>query len=286
VGVIRISAPTPSAGYFCGDIQILATLISAFVIPGFSPIADEPNGGQLLTGTFAGTARPGFIYLPPAFDSSRRYPVVYLLHGLPGSPSEYIDSLQLGQFADSEITSGAMRPFIAIVPAAGTTPHYGGEWAGPWETALIKEIVPWVDAQLPTVAGTAGRILAGLSAGGFGAVNIAVRHPGVFGAVESWSGYFQPLHDAPFVQADHATLAANDPTLLVRTEAPILRADRVRFFVSTGPYHSHLISPGSTPGFAQELRGLRLPVTYRSYPSLQGEWSKQFDEGLIWALAP
>jgi enterochelin esterase-like enzyme len=53
--------------------------------------------------------------------------------------------------------------------------------------------VPWTDANLPTVADRAGRILAGLSAGGYAAVDIGLRHPFMFSTLEAWSGYFRPL---------------------------------------------------------------------------------------------
>jgi len=265
-------------------MHLLAVALSAVVLPGFTQVATEPAGGQLFAGTFPGTARSGYVYLPPGFTTTVRYPVVYLLHGMPGSPSEYVDGTQLGQFADAQISGGELRPFIAVVPAAGADAKYNGEWAGPWERSLVDDVVPWVDANLPTVAAPSGRILAGISAGGFGAVDIAVRHPGVFGAAESWSGYFTPLHDGPFAAATAATLAANDPTLLVRTEARLLRRDGLRFFVSTGPYHSHWFRPAATFAFANELRALDLPVQFDTYPTLKGEWRAQLDAGLTWAL--
>src|SRR5689334_6621098 len=111
-------------------MSVLAALVSALALPGFTHVASEPAGGMLLSGTFPGTERPGFVYLPPGFAPTRRYPVVYLLHGLPGSPSEYVDGTQLGLFADAQIAAGALRPFIAVLPAAGATAGYGGEWAG------------------------------------------------------------------------------------------------------------------------------------------------------------
>src|SRR5205085_1883013 len=82
----------------------------------------------------------------------------------------------------------------------------------------------------PKIASPSGRVIAGLSAGGYGAFDIALHHPNVFGAVESWSGYFTPLHDGPFKHADDATLAANDPSLLAAREARRLRATGIRFF--------------------------------------------------------
>jgi enterochelin esterase-like enzyme len=265
-------------------MQLLATIAAIFTLPGFTAVATEPSGGELLQGIFPGTSRPGFVYLPPRFDPATRYPVVYLLHGMPGSPSEYPDGTQLGTFADGAVATGVLKPFIGVMPAAGTTPRYNGEWAGPWETALVDHVLPWVDASLPTIASPAGRIIAGLSAGGYGAFDIALRHPNVFGAVESWSGYFKPLHDGPFKHATAATLAANDPTILARREAARLRAAGMRFFVSTGPAHSHWIPRGTSQRFADELERLGLDTTYRAFADRAGEWRAQLEAGLAWAL--
>ncbi len=254
-------------------------------LAGFTPVSTGIHGGQILDGKIPGTPRLSFVYLPPGYTPARRYPVVYLLHGLPGSPSEYVFGTRLGEFADSGIAAGAVKPFIAVMPPAGATPSYGGEWAGPWERELVSTVVPWVDANLPTIRSASGRVIAGLSAGGFGAVDIALRHPGLFGTAESWSGYFTPLHDGPFKSAGAATLAANDPELVVRAEAPELRAHHQRYFVSTGPRHSHRILPTATLSFARELRALGLPVAYRSFPDKAGEWRNQLDAGLDWAFA-
>ena len=265
-------------------MHLLATFASLFALPGFNLVATEPHGGRLLSGRFPRTARPGFVYLPPAFDPHRRYPVAYLLHGMPGSPAEYPVGTGFCAFADAEIASGKMRPFIGVIPAAGTTAQYNGEWAGRWERAIVDGVVPWVDATLPAIRGSHGRVIAGLSAGGYGAVDIALRHPNLFGVVESWSGYFTPLRDGPFREAGRAQLAANDPVQLARRDRRELRSAAVRFFVSTGPAHSHWIRRGSSARFARELRRLGLPTTYRVFSSRKGEWREQLDAGLEWAF--
>jgi enterochelin esterase-like enzyme len=265
-------------------VHLLAIAATALALPGFSHLTSGPAGGQVLTGTIPGTPRAACIYLPPHVELARRYPVVYLLHGLPGSPNEYVFGTQIGQFADGGIAAGRLRPFIAVMPPAGTTAAYGGEWAGRWEKELVDVVVPWVDSHLPAIDSANGRVIAGLSAGGFGAMDIALRNPRIFGTAESWSGYFEPLHDGPFAHASADDLAANDPVLLARTEGAQLRARGVRFFVSTGPYHSRQINPASTEAFAKELRNLRIKVAYRSFAERRGEWRDQLDAGLRWAL--
>ena len=65
----------------------------------------------------------------------------------------------------------------------------------------MRDVVPWVDAHLPTMPTLSGRVLAGLSADGYGAVDIGLRHRGLFGTLEAWSGYFTPFRDSAQAQA-------------------------------------------------------------------------------------
>lgn len=282
-----IAAPPPAV-----PAAIVRTVrVDAAVLPGFRQVARGPDGGTLLRGTYPDKSapqplRPGFLYLPPGLDATKRYPVVYLLHGMPGDPDEYVNSLDVAGVADRLIASGAVAPFIAVMPAAGNDVHYNGEWAGPWETYLIHAVVPWVDVHLPTVATAAGRTLAGLSAGGYGAADIGLRSPSLFGRIESWSGYFTPLRDGPFEGASASLLAANDPTRIAPGEAASLRRRGTRFYLGSGPTHSHWFKEQQTVDFAAELKHLGLPVTLQLFPTRKGEWRGQFEAGLRWALAP
>src|SRR5206468_10463279 len=105
---------------------------------------------------------------------------------------------------------------------------------GHLERYLVHDVVPWVDGHLPTIPSRAGRVLAGLSAGGYGAVDIGLRHPTLFGTLEAWSGYFHPLRAGALVDAGSAELQAHDPSLLAQREAPLLRRLGTRFFLSSG----------------------------------------------------
>ena len=227
------------------------------------------------------------MYLPPGYSRARRYPVVYLLHGMPGSPSEYLAGTDLAGFADAAITSGRLRPFIAVLPAAGADRKYDGEWAGPWERELVDQVVPFVDAHLADGRDARGSRDRRALGGRFrrrGHRRFGI--PALFGTVESWSGYFHPLRDGPFKHATRAVLAAHDPTRLVEAEQLLLVDDQTRFFLSTGPPHSRWAPPSATIDYAGRLRSLGLPYTLRIYPNKQGEWRNQLDDGLRWALAP
>lgn len=250
-----------------------------------------PDGGVVYQGRIPNRFAPSdhrasAIYLPPGYEAGRRYPVVYLLHGMAGSPTSIWDSMHLAAVADGLIASREMKPFVAVMPVAGpTVDPNGGEWAGVWERYVVKNVVPWVDAHLSTVLGPQGRALEGLCAGGFGAVDIGLRHPGVFGTLGSWEGYFAPVfRDGPFVDASAAVLRSHDPALLVRRDAARLRGSGVRFYVSVGGNHGHVLRAW-TMAFARELTSLRLPHELWTLPAVdRGHfWGATLPSALLYA---
>lgn len=129
------------------------------------------------------------ILLPTGYQDhpGLHYPVLYLLHGGYGS---YVDWTTAGHA--EQLTAGL--PLIVVMPDGGKGGWYsnwsnGGSGGPPqWETFHIDQLIPWVDANLRTVADRRGRAIAGLSMGGFGALSYAARHPERFAAVASFSG--------------------------------------------------------------------------------------------------
>jgi enterochelin esterase-like enzyme len=255
------------------------------------PVRTGSQGGVVLEGQIPSAVRnmrPSAVYLPPGYDPSRRYPVVYLLHGLPGSPSSFYAGLHFPDVADSLIGLGLMPPFIGVMPYGGPTVNpEQGEWAGAWETFVVDSVVPWVDAHLSTIPTAKGRALAGLCAGGYGAMDIGLRNPGLFGTLESWEGYFAPVFlDGPFANASPAYLRANNPTLLVQHEAALLQKLDTRFYVSVGGSHAN-IKRSWTISFAAQLSKLRLPhQLWLLPPSERGHfWRATLPSALIYAGA-
>ena len=270
-----------------------ALLLAAALLPGWSQVRTGLDGGSVWAGRIpnrvvASDLRPSAVYLPPGFSAGRRYPVIYLLHGMRGDPSEYWDALDIADVADGLISSGESPPFIAVMPVGGpTVDPNGGEWAGEWEDYVVQDVVPWVDAHLPVIASARDRALEGLSAGGFGAVDIGLRHPGLFGTLGSWDGYFAPVFDdGPFARASAAYLAAHTPALLVREEAAELRRDGTRFYVSFGGDHGDVLTSWSVD-FAHEVRGLGLSVELWRLPAAdRGHfWSSTLPSALEYAGA-
>ena len=257
----------------------------------WTPADTGPGGGVVYQGRIPNRFVPSddrlsAVYLPPGYSAAKRYPVVYLLHGMAGSPSSIWNGLHLAEVADGLIASHEMRPFIAVLPVAGPTiDPEAGEWAGVWESYVVQNVVPWVDAHLPTVRGPQGRALEGLCAGGFGAVDIGLRHPGVFGTLGSLEGYFAPVFDdGPFVDASAAVLRAHDPVMLVRRDGASLRRSKVRFYLSAGGNHGHVLRAW-TVAFAHELQRLRLAHELWLLPPIdRGHfWSATLPSALLYA---
>lgn len=270
----------------------LAALAAAALLTlpaSWTQVAAGPAGGTVWSGNIPNAYAPwdtrsSAVYLPPGYDPAHRYPVLYLLHGLAGSPSEYWHALHLADRVDGMVTGGA-PPFIVVMPVGGQVVHpNSGEWAGIWEDYVVHDVVPWVDSHLSTIASPRGRALEGLCAGGYGAVDIGLRHPSLFAALGSWEGYFTPFRDGPFVHATRAGLAAHDPALLVRREAPLLLRDGVRFYVSAGGNHGP-VHRSWTVAFAHELTRLRIGhELWLSPPADRGHfWSATLPSALEFA---
>jgi S-formylglutathione hydrolase FrmB len=123
------------------------------------------------------------VLLPNGYaTSARRYPVLYLLHGLGGTYAAWSQRTDIVWFART-------LPLIVVMPDGGSG-WYADPWdAGPrWETYHIGELIPYIDDHYRTIATRNGRAIAGLSMGGFGAFSYAARHPDVFVAAASFSG--------------------------------------------------------------------------------------------------
>lgn len=242
--------------------------------------------GQIPNQFLPSDHRASAIYLPPGYNPARRYPVVYLLHGMAGRPTSIWGGLHLADVADGLISSGQTKPFIAVMPVAGPTVNpNSGEWAGVWENYVVYNVVPWIDAHLPTRPGPQGRTLEGLCAGGYGAIDIGLRHPGLFGTLGSWEGYFAPVfRDGPFVHASATALRAHDPARLVRRDAISLRRSGVRFYISVGGNHGKVLRRW-TIAFARELTALRLPHELWLLPPIdRGHfWGATLPSALLYA---
>ena len=280
---------------------LLLTLLCALVVSpsssaaqapaaGFVLIETGPNGGTIWHGQIpnhqVADTRLGYVYLPPGYSPTDRYRVVVLLHGFWGDPSSFVHALHFVWIADQEISAGRARPFIAVMPPGGpATRSDQDEWAGRWENYVVKDVMPWIDKNF--VTDPEHRTLAGLSAGGFGAIDIGLRHPRLFHTLEAWGGYFQPFLDGPFVHATQAELLRHTPTLLVEHQQSQLRRSGVRFFLSTGSRGHGAVKAQWTFDFARELARLRLAHKLWVLPApRRGLYRAQLPSAIDYASPP
>jgi enterochelin esterase-like enzyme len=129
------------------------------------------------------------IYLPPDYVSAptRRYPVLYMLHGTGGNYTEWSDSF-LPEQIDRLIATGEVPPMIVVMPDDGESTYYANWTDGPrWADYLTYDVVNTIDERYRTIPEAASRGIGGLSMGGLGALNLAFQHPDVFGVVGAHS---------------------------------------------------------------------------------------------------
>jgi S-formylglutathione hydrolase FrmB len=121
-------------------------------------------------------------------SGATRYPVLYLLHGGAGANSAQWTT---GGGAAEQITASA--PLITVMPDGGKVGWYTN-WVNPgstaqsWKDFHLGQLIPWIDANLRTIASKNGRAIAGLSMGGFGAIRYAQDRPDMFAYAASFSG--------------------------------------------------------------------------------------------------
>lgn len=130
---------------------------------------------------------PYTIYLPDGYETGRlSYPVLYLLHGNGGNENDWIVKGHIRPTTDNLIKEGLIQPIIIVMPGHGTSWWVDGN-NEPAETVLIKELIPYIDANFRTIKDRNGRMVAGLSAGGYGTVNAAFRYPELFASCAAMS---------------------------------------------------------------------------------------------------
>jgi enterochelin esterase-like enzyme len=145
------------------------------------------------------------VYLPADYATSgERYPVVYFLHGLPSTSTAY----QGVEFVETALDQVG-QPAILVVPQGAGDGNSDPEYLGDWDTAIAGELPRVVDSRFRTIRSRQGRALVGVSAGGYGAMHLALEHLEEFAVVESWSGYFHPTDPAGTKPLDLGSAAKN-----------------------------------------------------------------------------
>jgi enterochelin esterase-like enzyme len=171
--------------------------------PGF---ADESAGvrhGQTQEFSYesavTNTRRKAMVYLPAGYAPDRRYPVLYLLHGIGGNEHEWSGYVRATVILDKLIASGQAEPMIVVMPNGRAraddaspspdqtfTPGHIAAFSS-FEADLLRSLVPAIEGRYSTLADAPHRAIAGLSMGGGQALNIGLTHLDTFGWVGGFS---------------------------------------------------------------------------------------------------
>src|SRR4029079_14964305 len=144
--------------------------------------------GAALEGNLENDAvdRDVIVFLPPSYETnqSRRYPVVYALHGYSIGADQWSKEIHVPQTIEGALAQGAQE-MIVVLPDSKTV-HNGSMYSssvttGDFEQFISHDLVSYIDAHYRTIPSRRSRGLAGHSMGGYGATRIGIRHADVFG---------------------------------------------------------------------------------------------------------
>ncbi|GHO98408.1 hypothetical protein KSF_084560 [Reticulibacter mediterranei] len=243
--------------------------------------------GSLVSSALNGQTRSFLVYLPPSYNTpagkTKHYPTLYLLHGTPGKDSDWMTGGRVAESADTLIDTGKTAELIMVIPDGNGRPGQTSEWANSFdqrqrlETFVASDLVTYVDQHYRTIPDAAHRGIGGLSMGGFGATNIAVHHPTIFGTVISLGGYYRAEgaiwgHNAAYMQQ-------NSPlNVLPRNRS----AWKLHMYIGAAtkdqPYYKY------AQQFIQELHTLHVPYHFdlqNGYHSWR-VWQVQMYNALGW----
>ena len=194
---------------------------------------------------------------------------------MPGRPLAFTVIGNIEVRLDNLISEGKVRPMILVFPDGRIDGNQltDSEWAntpaGRFDS-YVTDVVKDVDQRFGAIADREARDIAGLSAGAYGAINIALHHLDVFGNVQVWSGYFTETKTGVFAHATKADLAYNSPIDYVRTLRAALTLYPLRAFLFVGR-DDRVEQPDRADGRRNEGRGGRRPLRdLRRRPRLAG----------------
>ena len=170
-------------------LKLLAASLAAcalIVQPADARVVKTIVHGASLEGNLEGNSadRTVYVILPPSYDAnkSRRYPVLYFLHGFTATADKYMAYIPF----DAALKASG-KDMIVVVPDSFT--KFGGSMysssptTGDFESFVARDLVGWVDAHYRTIAKRESRGLGGHSMGGYGTLRIGMKHPEVFSAL-------------------------------------------------------------------------------------------------------
>jgi len=163
----------------------------------FYALKNVPHGNVqqvLFPSPSTNTSRRAYVYTPPGYekDKSKKYPVLYLQHGWGEDETAWSNQGHANLIIDNMIAEGKVKPFIIVMTYGMTNEVKMGGMRNfkidPFQTVLVDELIPYVDANFRTIANQSHRAMAGLSMGGMETHSITLNKPDVFSYYALLSG--------------------------------------------------------------------------------------------------
>jgi uncharacterized protein len=194
------AAPRPRRGGFGGPIELGPDDKAAFADApaGFDQAREGIAHGHLEMVTYdsksVGTQRKAMVYTPPGYSTDRKYPVLYLLHGIGGDEEEWRRGGQPHVILDNLIADNKALPMIIVMPngraraddRAGSNPMATAPAFGVFDRDLLGSLIPFIESKYSVKTDRESRALAGLSMGGGQSLNFGLGNLGTF----AWVGGF------------------------------------------------------------------------------------------------
>ena len=272
----------PGTGFFYGSQRWESGIEIPAKDQDFYALKDVPHGNMqqiLFPSKSTNTSRAAFVYTPPGYENGKtKYPVLYLQHGWGENETSWGVQGRANLIMDNMIAEGRIKPFIVVMtygmtntggrpggprpptpPAGSTAPATGGTTPPPanpgagmaamianngFQTVLVDELIPYVDANFRTIAKRDGRAMAGLSMGAAETKVITLAKPEVFGywgllsggnyAPADLEGKMKPK----FIFITYGSKEVNGANSLPKVEADLKAAGyNVATYVSPGTAH-------------------------------------------------
>lgn len=200
-GAVQVAAGTQRGpGGFGGPIVLNPDDVQAYPEPPDNINANRPeiSHGKLemieYDSKSVGTKRKMQVYTPPGYSSAKKYPVLYLLHGIGGDETEWDRFAKPGLLLDNLLADGKAVPMIIVLPNGRAQKNDRPEGnifaAGPafaaFEQDLLQDVIPTIQSRYSVQADRDHRALAGLSMGGGQSLNFGLGHVDTF----AWVGGF------------------------------------------------------------------------------------------------
>jgi enterochelin esterase-like enzyme len=185
-----------------GDVGVRASVLTTYA--GGSTVLDHS-----LYASTIGISTSYSIFLPPGYaETTRRYPVLYMLHGVAGDSTEW-QSIGLLEAADRLIQDGKIEPMLIVLPNGGANYWVNHAGGARWGDYLVSDVVASVDREYRSIPDRTDRAVGGLSMGGEGALRMAMLNPDVFGIAAAHSPSLRTAYDqlSPELQRLYGTEA-------------------------------------------------------------------------------